>query len=130
MITYFKAKGINFAIRLRLLVVTCGMPIPPLREIYSPMPYQLLTATTFLFILEKHLTQPQRRFDRKSLRKDFPDEECFKRLRWTLLKNPDDLSGDEQKTLNQAFLVSPDLQEVYQLRKALKAIFDMDLTKD
>lgn len=67
---------------------------------------------------------------RKSLRKDFPDEECFKRLRWTLLKSPDNLSEDEQKTLKQAFLVSPELQEIYQLRKDLKAIFDMDLTKD
>jgi transposase len=76
------------------------------------------------------LIQPHRRSDRKSLRKDFPDEECFKHLRWTLLKSPDDLSEDEQKTLNQAFLISPDLQEVYQLRKDLKAIFDLDLTKD
>ncbi len=66
----------------------------------------------------------------KSLRKDSPDEECFKSLRWTLLKSPENLSKDEEKTLNQAFLVSPELQEVYQLRKDLKAIFDMDLTKD
>ena len=64
------------------------------------------------------------------MRKNFPDEECFKYLRWTLLKNPDDLSENEQKTLKQAFLISPDLQEVYQLRKKLKAIFELDLTKD
>jgi transposase len=87
------------------------------------MLHQLLTAIIFLFISALDST-------RKSLRKDFPDEPCFKDLRWTLLKNPDDLSEDEEKILNQALSISPDLEDVYQLRKELKAIFYLDLSKD
>jgi transposase len=67
---------------------------------------------------------------RKSFRKEFPEQESLKGLRWTLLKSPDDLSENEQKMLKEAFSITPTLQEVYQLRKDLKAIFDLDLTKE
>lgn len=130
-IAYFKAKDIDFCNQIKVLSSDMWDAYSTLTEALFPNAISpLLTAITFLFILVKPLIQPHRRFDRKSLRKDFPDEECFKYLRWTLLKSPDDLSEDEQKTLNKAFLVSPDLQKVYQLRQDLKAIFDMDLTKD
>lgn len=131
-IAYFKAKDIDFCNQIKVLSSDMWDAYSTLAEALFPNAISVVDRYHFFIHLSKALdsTASAIRFDCKSLRKDFPDEECFKYLRWTLLKSPDDLSEDEQKTLNKAFLVSPDLQKVYQLRQDLKAIFDMDLTKD
>lgn len=67
---------------------------------------------------------------RKSLRKDFPDEQVFKKIRWTLLKNPDDLSTEEQDNLQKVFLLNAQLGHIYGLRKELKHIFDLHISKE
>lgn len=67
---------------------------------------------------------------RRALRKDFPDESLFKNLRWALLKNPDDLSIEEKDVLKNVFALNPALGCIYELRKELKGIFDLDITKE
>ena len=47
---------------------------------------------------------------RKNLRRQFKDQEDFKRLKWALLKNAEDLTADQKKKLNRAFLLSPQLK--------------------
>ena len=125
MVAYFKAQGIDFCNQIQVVSSDMWDAYSTLAGDLFPNAISVIDRYHFFVHLGKALDST-----RKSLRKDFPDEECFKRLRWTLLKSPDNLSEDEQKTLKQAFLVSPELQEIYLLRKDLKAIFDMDLTKD
>jgi transposase len=124
-VAYFKEKGFDFCNQIEVVSSDMWDAYSTLAGDLFPNAISVIDRYHFFIHLSKALDST-----RKSLRKDFPDEECFKHLRWTLLKSPDDLSEDEQKTLNQAFLISPDLQEVYQLRRDLKAIFDLDLTKD
>ena len=124
-IAYFKAKGIDFCNQIEVVSSDMWDAYSTLAGDLFPNAISVIDRYHFFVHLSKALDST-----RKSLRKIFPDEESFKHLRWTLLKNPDDLSENEQKTLKEAFLISPDLQEVYQLRKDLKAIFDLDLTKD
>ncbi len=57
---------------------------------------------------------------RSCLRKEFPDEETFKHLRWAILKSPKNLSPKEKTLLQKAFTLSEELSQVYQLRKDLK----------
>ncbi len=66
---------------------------------------------------------------RRLLRKDFPEEELFKKLRWTLL-SPADLSKEEQESLQKVFVLNPELGVIYGLRKELKDIFDLDISKE
>lgn len=47
---------------------------------------------------------------RKSLRRHFKDEEDFKRLKWALLKNAQNLTPDQKKKLDRAFWLAPHLK--------------------
>lgn len=67
---------------------------------------------------------------RKKLRKEFPDEESFKKLRWLLLKNSNDLTDEEKKQLEKAFSICPELEQIYQLKENFKSIFDADVDKE
>jgi transposase len=121
---YFREKGIDFCKQVE--VVSCDM-----WDAYSTLAGDLFPNAISVIDRYHFFVHPGKALDatRRSLRKGFPDAECFKRLRWALLKGPDDLSWDERQTLEKAFLTSPPLREVYQLGKDLKAIFDLDLTK-
>lgn len=68
--------------------------------------------------------------ERKAARKEFPETECLKSLRWTVLKSPEDLNVEESKQLKEAFAVSGNLAKIYQLRIDLKAIFQKKHTKE
>ena len=124
-IAYFKAKGTDFCNQIEVVSSDMWDAYSTLAGDLFPNAISVIDRYHFFIHLSKALDST-----RKSLRKEFPEEESFKNLRWTLLKSPDNLSEDEQKTLKEAFSISPALDEVYQLRKDLKAIFDLDLTKD
>jgi transposase len=62
---------------------------------------------------------------RKKLRKENPDEDCFKYLKWTLFKRAEKCSEEEKLFLQEAFEKSWLLEEVYQLRKSFNAMFDI-----
>ena len=61
---------------------------------------------------------------RKALRRVHPEENCFKKLKWTLFKRAEVLTNEQQETLNQAFKPAPELRQAYQLRNHFHAILD------
>jgi len=66
---------------------------------------------------------------RKSLRRQFKDREEFKRLKWALLKNPENLTPVQIDKLDRAFLQSPELKLIYDHKEKFRAIFNQNLTR-
>jgi transposase len=67
---------------------------------------------------------------RKSLRRQFKDQEDFKRLKWALLKNAENLTPDQKKKLGRAFLLAPHLKLIYEHKEKFRAIFNQNLTRE
>ena len=63
---------------------------------------------------------------RKLIRRKNPDEDIYKGLKWKLIKRPKNLKQDEVTDLKEAFLLNPELEELYQMRNTFQAIFDTD----
>lgn len=125
LIAYFQEKGTDFCNQIEVVSSDMWDAYATLAGDLFPRAISVIDRYHFFIHLNKALDS-----SRKFLRKEFPEEECFKRLRWTLLKNADDLSQEEEISLKNAFSISPALQAVYELRKDLKLIFDSELSKD
>jgi transposase len=67
---------------------------------------------------------------RKKLRRKFKDKEEFKNLKWALLKNAEDLTPDQKKKLERAFLLAPELKLIYLHKEKFRAIFNQHLTRE
>jgi len=67
---------------------------------------------------------------RKNLRRQFKDQENFKRLKWALLKNAENLTVDEKKKLARAFLLAPQLKILYEHKEKFRLIFNQLLTRE
>jgi transposase len=65
------------------------------------------------------------------LRRQFKDQEDFKRLKWALLKNAENLTADQKKKLDRAFLLSPQFVKlIYEHKEKFRAIFNQHLTRE
>lgn len=62
---------------------------------------------------------------RKSLRKEFKDESCFKNIKWILFKRHEKCTKEQSALLQNAFKKSWQLEEIYELRKSFNAAFDI-----
>ncbi len=64
---------------------------------------------------------------RRTIQRDAPAEEKaqLKGGRWLLVKNADDLTAEEQATLEAMFAASPALQRLHELKEAFRAVFEM-----
>lgn len=62
--------------------------------------------------------------ERKSIRKENKEEEIFKRLKWKLIKRPENLNEQEIEDLQKAFNLNPELEDLYEMRNTFQAIFD------
>ena len=67
---------------------------------------------------------------RKDLRRQFKDQDDFKRLKWALLKNAEDLTADQKKKLARAFLLSPQLKLLYEHKESFRSIFNQRLSRE
>ena len=67
---------------------------------------------------------------RKSLRRQFKDQEDFKRLKWALLKNAENLTPDQKKKRDRAFLLAPPLKLIDEHKEKFRAIFNQNLTRE
>jgi transposase len=67
---------------------------------------------------------------RKSLRRKDPEEEAYKGLKWKLIKRPENLNEEEVKDLKKAFALSPELEDLYEMRNTFQAIFDTNYSYD
>lgn len=61
---------------------------------------------------------------RKQLRKENPNEDAFKNIKWLLFKQPQDISPSQQEQLRIAFKLSPTLEELYEMIKTFVAVFE------
>ena len=66
---------------------------------------------------------------RKNLRRRFKDQEDLKHLKWALLKNAENLTPDQKKKLDRAFLLAPQLRLIYEHKETFRKIFNQNLTR-
>lgn len=62
---------------------------------------------------------------RKTLRRENKNEDCFKRLKWRLFKRHEKCDDTTKELLKEAFDKSWLLEELYELRKTFNAMFDI-----
>lgn len=67
--------------------------------------------------------------ERKSVRRSFKGQEDFKRLKWALLKNAEDLTEDQKKKCARAFLLAPQLKLLYEHKEKFRSIFNQRLSR-
>ncbi len=68
--------------------------------------------------------------ERKSIRKENKEEAVYKRLKWKLIKRPENLNEQEIKDLKKAFKLNPELEDLYEMRNTFQAIFDTNFSCD
>lgn len=68
--------------------------------------------------------------ERKSLRRQFKGQDDFKRLKWALLKNAEDLTDEQKMKLARAFLLAPHLKLLHEHKEKFSSIFDQRLTRE
>jgi transposase len=66
---------------------------------------------------------------RKTLRRENKDEDCFKLLKWRLFKRHEKCNEADKKLLNEGFEKSWLLEELYEFRKTFNAMFDVALNQ-
>jgi len=73
-----------------------------------------------------------RRQELRRLKKELPKEDYAKinGAMWPFRKNAADLEEEERDLLKRVFAYSPDLQQAYEYREQLTALFDEELAKD
>lgn len=124
LIKHFESKGIEFLNQIE--VFTCDMWEAYVSVGRALFPNALVVIDRFHWM--KHLSDAVDS-QRKTLRKNDLEEECFKNLKWKLLKNPDSLSIKDQEALKEAFEKSPELEELYEMKNTFQAIFNADFSK-
>lgn len=67
---------------------------------------------------------------RKSLRRQFKDEDCFKSIKWKLFKRSEKCSDKDFALLQNAFDKSWLLAEIYELRNTFNSMFDIAQNKE
>ena len=61
---------------------------------------------------------------RKTLRREHPDQDSFKRLKWILFKRSQHLTDEQVQALTQAFEDAPQLKKAYELRNRFHTIYE------
>lgn len=119
LINYFNQRGVAFCQQIEVLSSDMWDGFVGLTQSVFPNAVNVIDRFHFFCHLNKALND-----QRKALRKNDPEEEVFKHLRWPILKSPESLSDKEQDLLLKAFEKAPELEKIYRLRSELKQIFD------
>jgi transposase len=124
LIEYFKNQGIDWCEGIEVFCSDMWQGF--LNTAKAAFPNATLVVDRFHFFgyLNKALDN-----ERKSLRRQFKDRDEFKRLKWALLKNSEDLTDDQKKKLARAFLLAPQLELIYRHKEKIRLIFDQRLTR-
>ena len=61
---------------------------------------------------------------RKVLRREYPEQNSFKKLKWVLFKRTEHLTDEQVQALDRAFKCSSELKKAYELRNSFHAIFE------
>lgn len=122
--SYFLSKGEAFCRDVQ--VVSCDMWESFAAVAKEVFPNAEIVIDRFHFFVHCHAVLDK---IRKSLRKQFPDEDCFKAIKWLLYKPWKCLSEQQRGTLLKAFRRSVVLREAYFLKTELQNIFDAHISK-
>jgi len=125
LIEYFKNRGLEGCEGIEVFCSDMWKGFIHTAQAVFPNATLVVDRFHFFGYLNKAVDNP-----RKNLRRQFKDQEDFKCLKWALLKNAEDLTADQKKKLNRAFLLSPQLKLIYDHKEKFRAIFDQHLTRE
>jgi transposase len=125
LIEYFKNRGVEWCEGIEVFCSDMWQGF--INTAKAVFPHATLVVDRFHFFsyLNKAVDS-----QRKNLRRQFKDQEDFKRLKWALLKNAENLTPDQKKKLDRAFLLSPQLKLIYEHKEKFRAIFNQHLTRE
>lgn len=124
LIAHFEALGADFCAQIE--VVCCDIWKPYISVAKTCFPNAEIVLDRFHVV--KGLNEVLDTL-RKSLRKEFKDQDCFKSIKWKLFKRPEKCTEMDFALLQNAFDKSWLLEEIYQLRNTFNAMFDIAKTK-
>ena len=119
LLSYFQKKGRAFCEQIE--VFSCDMWDGFVNLARKLMPNATIVVDRFHVMGQLHQALDQYR---RALRRADPDAEELKRLKWVLLKHPEDLTQEETMRLEQAFEAFPQLEQAWQLKEDLRLWFD------
>ncbi|MEM7375783.1 MAG: ISL3 family transposase [Bacteroidota bacterium] len=109
--------------------VSMDMWSPYRLAVQSKLPDSIIVADRFHVMqnLNKVVTKT-----RREIQRDASDEikKQLKGSRWLLVKNQEDLSDDEQASLDSLYKLSPELKDLHLLKESFRSIFESQLDYD
>jgi transposase len=125
LIEYFKNKGIDWCQGIEVFCSDMWQGF--INTAKAVFPNATLVVDRFHFF--SHLNKAVDN-QRKNLRRHFKDQEEFKGLKWALLKNAENLTPEQKKKIDRAFLFCPQLKLIYDHKEKFRAIFNQNLTRE
>ena len=125
LIEYFKNRGVEWCEGIEVFCSDMWQGF--INTAKAVFPHATLVVDRFHFFSDLNKAVDSQR---KNLRRQFKDQEDFKRLKWALLKNAENLTPDQKKKLDRAFLLSPQLKLIYEHKEKFRAIFNQHLTRE
>ena len=117
---YLRTKGPAFCQAIE--VFSCDMWDSYINSAKAILPHAKIVIDRFHVMQNLHEVIDN---TRRSLRRKYPENEVLKRLRYLLLKHPQDLRSDEKVRLEQAFSCFPDLEQIWQLKEDFCKWYDL-----
>ena len=118
-ISYLKEKGAAFCQTIE--VFSCDMWDGFINTAKAVLPNATVVIDRFHVMQNLHDAIDKAR---RALRRKHPEEAVLKRLRWLLLKHPEDLSPDEKIRLEHAFSAFPQVEQLWQLKEDFRRWYD------
>jgi transposase len=124
LIKYFEAKGLSFCQAVQ--VFSCDMWDGYVAVAKKMFPQAEIVIDRFHFFgqMNKALDNV-----RKQMRRQFPDNEDLKGIKWLLLKNPDKLTVEQKQKLDLVLNQFPILKTAYEMKNRLRDIFESDIDR-
>lgn len=123
--SYFQGLGTNFCAQIEDFCSDMWGPFQDLAKEIFPNANIHVDRFHWTIHLNKVLDS-----ERKSIRRKNKEEDVFKRLKWKLIKRPENLNEQELEDLKKAFDLSPELEDLYEMRNTFQSIFDTDFSCD
>lgn len=120
LVAHFKSLGQDFCNQIE--VVACDIWKTYIHVAQSCFPNCEVVIDRFHVVKALNQVLDQQR---KELRRDFADLDCFKQLKWKLFKQAHKCDEQDLALLQDAFDKSWQLEELYELRKSFNAAFDV-----
>lgn len=124
LIEYFKSRGMEWCEGIEVFCSDMWQGFINTAKAVFPQATLVVDRFHFFSYLNRAVDS-----QRKSLRRQFKDKEEFKRLKWALLKNSENLTPAQKDKLDRAFLQSPELKLIYDHKEKFWAIFNQHLTR-